>query len=169
MNSMECYEDFPFWMALISIVFSLIFYALGAVILSGFGWYASAIFLLYCLWIEFRILKRSCVNCYYYGKVCGMGKGKLCALFFKKGDPGEFYKDKISWIDLIPDFLVFILPLCGGVILLITNFSLPLLALVILLLIFFSVGNAVMRGTYVCKYCKQKELGCPAEEKFSKK
>jgi hypothetical protein len=27
-------------------------------------------------------------------------------------------------------------------------------------------GNAIIRGSFVCKTCKQKELGCPAARLF---
>jgi hypothetical protein len=27
-------------------------------------------------------------------------------------------------------------------------------------------GNAIVRGSFACKYCKQKELGCPAARLF---
>jgi hypothetical protein len=29
-------------------------------------------------------------------------------------------------------------------------------------------GNAMLRGSLACKYCKQKELGCKAEQLFNK-
>jgi hypothetical protein len=29
-------------------------------------------------------------------------------------------------------------------------------------------GNAVVRGTFACNYCKQKEIGCTAEKLFRK-
>ena len=30
-------------------------------------------------------------------------------------------------------------------------------------------GNAVVRGSFTCKYCKQQELGCPAQALFAGK
>jgi len=38
----------------------------------------------------------------------------------------------------------------------------------ILLVLSFG-GNAFIRGSFACNYCKQKEIGCPAEKLFSKK
>jgi hypothetical protein len=29
-------------------------------------------------------------------------------------------------------------------------------------------GNAVVRGSFACKYCKQRQIGCPAEKLFGK-
>ena len=98
-----------------------------------------------------------------------MGKGWVAPWFCEKGGPEKFVDRKITLFDLIPDFLVFILPIFAAIILLILNFSFVILVLMIVLLIFFFVGNALIRGSLVCKYCKQRELGCPAQELFSKK
>ena len=153
-------------MVLLSLVFSLSIYTLGAYILSGLGLVFLILYIGYCLFIEVNLLRRSCVHCYYYGKVCGLGRGKLCSLFFKQGDPETFLKDDITWLSLLPDFMVFIFPLIGGIFLLIRDFSWVLLGLLFVLLILSMAGNALVRSTYACKYCKQKELGCPAEKLF---
>ena len=97
-----------------------------------------------------------------------MGKGRLCSLLFKKGDPEKFSEMKISWSDLVPDFLVPIFPLVGGIILLIRDFSFRLAALTAFLLFLATVGTATVRSAYACKFCKQRECGCPAEKLFSK-
>jgi hypothetical protein len=124
---------------------------------------------MFCLWIELRIFRGSCVNCYYYGKTCGLGRGKLCGLVFKKGNPEGFAEKEVSWKDLIPDFLVLIFPLIGGIIILIRDFTWLILALMVVLAILWLGGNALIRGSLACKYCKQKELtGCPAEQLFNK-
>ncbi len=135
----------------------------------GLGIWVAVLYLLYCAWIEFRILKHSCVDCYYYGKLCGLGRGKLCPLLFKKGDPQRFVNGQISWTDLIPDFLVSIFPAIGAVVLLIRDFSWLILLLLLLLLVLAFPGTAIIRGSFACKYCKQREIGCPAEKFFNKK
>jgi hypothetical protein len=111
-------------------------------------------------------LKTSCVNCYYYGKSCGFGKGKLCSLLFKKGDPRRFVERTASWREVLPDFLVFLIPVGGGIVLLIQDFKWPLvIALAVLVALSFG-GTAIVRGTFSCQYCKQKDIGCPAEQLF---
>jgi hypothetical protein len=119
--------------------------------------------------LEIRVMKRSCVNCYYYGKYCAFGKGKISSLFFKKGTPKAFLKRKISWKDILPDFLVSIIPLIAGIVLLILNFNWLLLILIVLLAILTSAGNSFVRGSLACKFCKQREIGCPAEQLFNKR
>jgi len=165
----KTYENFPIWMILLSILFSLSIYAIGSYILFKLWAGFFVLYLAYCFWVEARVLKKSCVNCYYYGKVCCFGKGKLCSLFLKKGNPKRFVEKKISWLGILPDFLVFVFPFIVGIALLILNFSWTILLLLIILVVLSSGGNAVIRGQFACKYCKQREIGCPAEKLFNKK
>ena len=170
MQKNKAFENFPFWAPLLSYILTISIYTLGAYIFSQIDFFYMVLYLMYCLWIELRILRFSCVNCYYYGKTCGLGRGKLCALFFEKGSPEKFAAKEISWKDLMPDFMVLIFPLAGGIIVLIRDFSWLILALMVVLFMLSMGGNAVLRGSLACKYCKQKELtGCPAERLFNKK
>jgi hypothetical protein len=168
MKACDPYENFPFRIVLLSNSVGVSIYAVGVYIMAGCGIWWAALYLLYCGWIEIRLLRRSCVNCYYYGKLCAFGKGKLSALLFKKGDPEKFVEAHIRWLDLVPDFLVSIIPLIAGIVLLVTSFNWVILVLLVVLLALSSGGNAFIRGSYACKYCKQKELGCPAEKLFNK-
>ena len=137
--------------------------------MSGFGFLIVILYLIYCIGIELLVIFRSCRDCYYYGKICGLGKGKIAPLFIKKGKPKRFIEKIISWYDLIPDFFVGIIPIIGGLILLFYDFSFVLLGLIILLVIIFFGGTGFLRGSFACKYCKQKEIGCPAQNIFNKK
>jgi hypothetical protein len=169
MAKSRTYENFPVWMPLFANLVSILIYAAGALILAGYGAGLAILYVLYCAGAEFRVVKKSCINCYYYGKDCGMGKGRLCSLLFKKGDPAKFAQDTIGWTALLPDFLVPIFPLFGGIGLLIRDFSWQLAALVAALVLLSTVGTAFVRGSFACRYCKQRELGCPAEKFFSKR
>lgn len=169
MSESECYENFPLRLVAFSNLVSLSIYIVGAYILSQVSIWLIIPYLFYCLWLEIRVIKRSCAKCYYYGKVCAFGKGKLCALVFKrKGDPELFAQDKVTWIQLMPDFAISLIPVITGIILLIIDFSFLLLSFVIIMGIISFGGNAIVRGTFACKYCKQREIGCPAEKLFNK-
>jgi len=163
------YEQFPLIIPITAILISLLIYILGAFILLEFGILVSIVYIIYCISVELLVLIKSCTHCYYYGKICGLGKGKICALFFKKGDPEKFISKQVHWYHLIPDFLIFIIPLVGGLIILYTNFSWFILLAMILILILSIGGNTVIRGFYACKFCKQRELVCSAEQLFNKK
>jgi hypothetical protein len=169
MAETKSYENFPRWIPLIAIHVSILSYIIGAFILIGFGITIVFLYLAYCFGVELLVVFRSCKDCYYYGKICGLGKGKIAPFFVKKGDLNKFVKKKISWYDLIPDFLVGIIPITGGIFLSIFDFSLMRIGMIIFLAILSFGGPAVIRGSFACKYCKQREIGCPAEKLFSKK
>ena len=167
MNKIECYEDYPYWIIVVSNLLQLSIYTIGVIIIKPLGIIWVLIYLAYIILLEIRLLKKSCVDCYYYGKRCAFGKGKLCSLFFKKGNK-ESFAGNFTWVDLIPDMLVAIIPLLIGIVTLIINFNWLLLSLVILLFLLVSTGNGLVRGSLACKYCKQREIGCPAEKLFNK-
>lgn len=167
MSEVECYENYPAKVVLLANLIALEIYGIGAFIIASWYIWLLVPYLLYVLWLEARILRRSCVNCYYYGKACAFGKGKLCALFLRQGNPQNFATDQITWIQLLPDFLVSLIPIMVGIFLVATDFSVLCLVLLILLIILSFGGNAIVRGSFACKYCKQREIGCPAEKLFS--
>ena len=168
MDEGKTFEEFPLRLVAPSVIFTLLSYGLGAFILAGLGNTIVFFYLLYCLWVESRILARSCVNCYYYRKLCGLGRGKVCGLFHRKGDPQKFLRDEISMKDMIPDFLVSLIPITGGIILLSRVFTINMLGLLVLYGLLSFGGTAFLRGQIACKYCMQKKLGCPAERLFNK-
>jgi hypothetical protein len=169
MSQAKTYENYPCGIMFVSNLVSFALYLIGAIIISKIGLVWLAAYLLYIAWLEIKVMRKSCVNCYYYGKRCAFGKGKLAALFFKKGNTEDFIKRQINWQTMIPDALTSLVPLIVGVGLLIKDFSWFVLILMILLIALTTVGNGFARGSLACKFCKQKELGCPAEQLFNKK
>lgn len=87
---------------------------------------------------------------------------------FAKGDISKFCAMKLTWKDMIPDMMVSFIPLVTGIVLLILHFNLVLLSALLLLTILTTAGNAYTHGSLTCKYCKQRDLGCPAEALFNK-
>lgn len=166
MEESKTYENFPLWMPALASLITVSIYITGAMILAGFGIAISILYLLFCVGLEIRIMRRSCVNCYYYGKVCGIGKGRLAALLFKQGDAKKFAQDVISWTDLLPDFMVFLVPALGAAILMVRHFAWSIATLLVVLIVLAFGGNGAVRSSFACKYCKQRELGCPAEKLF---
>jgi hypothetical protein len=161
------YENYPFWMMAVSNAVSISIYAIGLFIMYQSGTVFALIYLCYCILVEINLYRKSCVNCYYYGRLCGFGKGKVCSFIFPKGDPEKFIERKLTWKDLIPDMLVLIIPLVGGIISLFLHFNWIIIVALIFILFLSFMGNAFVRRTFSCKYCKQKELGCPAAQFFN--
>lgn len=169
MEPVKTYDEFPLSLVMAAVLVNVSIYGLGAAILSGFGYVAAAIYVFFCLGNEIHIMKMSCVDCWYYGKRCAFGKGRIAPLLFKQGDPGRFAAKSITWKALLPDMLIVMIPLVGGTALLLSGFSWSLAIMLVLLLGLSSGGNYVVRSGFACKYCKQRELGCPAERLFSKR
>ena len=161
-------------MTLVSNLVTLSIYMLGAYLVLQafialrFGAMWLSLYLILIGWLEFRLLSGHCINCYYYGKSCAFGRGKISSIFFKKGDPKRFCKMQITWRDLIPDFMVAIIPMLAGIVILIKQFDWTIFLCVFVLGMLAFVGNGYVRGSLACKYCKQKKLGCPAEKLFNK-
>jgi hypothetical protein len=161
-------EERQFWIVIVSNFVGVSIYLMGASILAGFGLWLSGLYLLYGLGLELRLLQGHCVHCYYYGKICGFGKGKLCSWIFKQGDPRKFTAAHLSWTTMLPDFLVMLWPALGGIILLVQDFTWLLLGMLVMLVALSLSGNTIVRGSFTCKYCRQKELGCPAAKLFGR-
>ncbi|MFN2155023.1 MAG: hypothetical protein ACK2UX_07285 [Anaerolineae bacterium] len=162
MQSTVRYDSYPWWIVLASAAHALAVYALGAIVLSSLTAWLVVPYLLLCLGQEIQVLNKSCRHCAYYGQTCGLAKGRLCALLFARGDPQRFVDRKVTWADMLPDLLVVLLPLAGGIISLILHFSWLYLILLVALLALSFAGNAFIRGSLLCKHCKQAEIGCPA-------
>ncbi len=168
MTEQNSKENYPFWIVVVSNLLSLSIYGLGFSIMLKAHWILSVLYLVYIAILEFRLLKNSCVDCYYWGKVCGFGKGRISSLLFRKGDISNFCTHEISWKDMIPDILVPLIPFITGIVLLFAGFDIFLLSSMILLALLASSGNGFIRTKLTCRYCKQKESGCPADILFNK-
>lgn len=168
MKQQKCYDNYPIWMVIISNFVSLSIYFIGGFLIYQIGFLWLVLYILYILILESKLLKGHCVDCYYFGKTCVFGKGRLSGFLFKRGKPAKFIKNKITWKDIIPDFLVSVIPMVVGIFLLIINFSWLILFLLILLFILGFLGNSFVRGQLACKYCQQREIGCPAQKLFEK-
>jgi len=166
MQEPDCHENYPATTVIASNLVSFLIYGIGVYILyqSGLIWVIG--YILFILLLEFRLIRGHCVDCYYYGRICAFGKGRLSSLFFQKGRPEQFSYIKITWKDIVPDFLVFIVPMLAGIVLLLREFTWTVLMLVIALFLLGFLGNALVRGQLACRYCKQREIGCPAAQLF---
>jgi hypothetical protein len=168
MQEPGCHENYPAMIVVVSNFLSFMIYGIGAYILYRLSLILVVIYVFFILLLEFRLLSRHCVNCYYYGKICSFGKGYLSSLIFPRGQPELFNQKKITWKDIVPDFLVFIIPVLAGIMLLIVEFSWIVLILILALFFLGFFCNALVRGQLACRFCKQKEIGCPAEQLFDK-
>ena len=168
MKNTAPYHTYPLWIVAASNTLSLSIYILGFHILSRLELYLAFAYLAYILFLEIRIIKMHCVNCFYWGKICAFGKGRLSSWLFKQGESSKFCAKKMTWKDMIPDMLVLLIPAVTGIVILILKFNIWILLSLILIILLSTSGNGFVRGNLACKNCKQAELGCPALDLFSK-
>jgi hypothetical protein len=168
METLRTYGNYPLRIVILSNFVSLAIYGFGLFIIFRLGLAFSFLYLLYILIFEYRLIRNHCTNCFYWGKICGFGKGKLSSWFFKKGDVTKFCMKDMTWKELIPDILIAFIPFVLGSILLIVKFDVLLLSALVLLALVTTFGNGFIRGTLTCRYCQQRELGCPAYVLFHK-
>jgi hypothetical protein len=162
-------ENFPWWVVTLSNLVSLGLYGLGFSIMIRLGYVAAIAYLVYVAVLEYRIMRYHCVDCYYWGRTCGFGKGRISAILFQKGDASKFCNRSMTWKDMIPDLMVTLIPFITGIVLLIIEFNFIILAALVLLVLLTTMGNGFVRGKLTCSYCMQKDLGCPADALFNKK
>jgi hypothetical protein len=168
METIKRYDNYPFGIVILSNVVSLGIYVLGFLIIFRVGLVLSILYVLFILSLEYRLLRYHCTNCFYWGRICGFGKGRLSSWFFKIGDSSQFCMKDFTWKDMIPDLLVSLIPFVIGISILIVKFDIMLLSALLMLVVLTTTGNGFIRGTLTCRYCKQGELGCPADLLFNK-
>ncbi len=167
MENPPTYTSFPLRCVVITNAANLLTYSLGAAIMTAAGWWAAAAYLVFCAAFEIDIMARGCVNCYYYGKTCAYGKGRLCAFLFSRGDPQRFAAREISWAALVPDLLIFLIPAVVGAVYLFIDFAWWRVALMGGLFVAFAFRSVAVHILFSCRFCRQREIGCPAEKLFS--
>lgn len=160
------YERYPVSVVIVANLHALFLYLTGAVLVYLLFPLLVILYILLIVVLEVRLLSRHCTDCYYYGKVCAFGKGWVSAKIFCQGLPDRFSRMKITAKDLIPDLLVIVIPVLAGIVLLFEAFRWTILILIIVLLVLGFPGNAFVRGKLACRYCRQRQYGCPAAQFF---
>jgi hypothetical protein len=169
MEQSESYEKYPLWIVAIANLLNLAIYALGFWIMLRADPLAALLYALYFLALEVRLVAGHCRDCYYHGKRCAFGKGTLSGMLFRRGNAEKFCSGKMSWKDMLPELLLFLAPATAATWLLIRKFNLFLLLALLALLLLNTVGNGLVRGKLACAFCRQRQLGCPADRLFNRK
>jgi len=154
-------EKYPLGCVVGQNIFFVAYFAIGFIGMMPLQIYGfPAISVLYALFLIMMLLfilrKHLCTSCYYYGKLCNTGWGKLSALMFSK-DSGNYQLGVklagITWI------LATIIPIIGIIIVLIIDYSLSNLVFLILFILLTPVS--FINHKKACEKCKMR-LNCPA-------
>lgn len=166
----KIYDSYPAWIIIIINILMLLVYITGAYIMFVLNLITGILYITYILLLEIFSYKESCPNCYYYGKLCAFGKGKLAKIFYKKGNPKKFCERELKFKDLIPQLLVVLMPLIVGIALLVSRgFNLLILIALIYPILSWFILNPIIYGKLACPHCKQGSICCPALKFFTKK
>jgi hypothetical protein len=155
---MTCYDEYPVRIVLLNLVELLALLALGLVLVAQLGWWAVlAVAIVGCLGLILS-LAYGCTRCHYYGRICGLGLGKIASLVFRQRERSEFGKALSQTVAWTLVGLTLALPLAAGLVSLTTGSRLLGLApLGVFLAIVFVI--AFTHSRYVCGHCQQARDG----------
>lgn len=138
--------------------------ALGALIIWRIHALLGASYLVLCAASLVVGLKYRCRFCWYFGRRCYAGLGRLAKLMFQPGEPQEFRRPENLVPAAIFSFTVLLLPLMVILVISVTGFSWLNLGLLLSYALIAVVPGFMLRKNLFCDHCKQAELGCPAYE-----
>lgn len=153
----EGLEEYPWWLVVAGNLLMLAWIGLGTASCYFLNHIAAWIFLAVALLLVFVVLRKLvCTNCYYYGKRCASGWGKLSALMFKQGDIEQF-NDSVG-VKLAPAIygLLTLVPLVLGTIAAVRDFSVAKVIVLAALLLLGFYSGAISRKKS-CSQCKMRD------------
>jgi len=157
LNEEGC-EEYRMRMVVLGNLVMLVWIALGTISCYFFNHVVAWVFLGAALLSVYVLLRRLvCVNCYYYGKRCAAGWGKLSALMFKQGRIEDF-NDSIG-TTLAPAIygLLTLVPLVLGTIAAVRDFS-PLKPVILTALLLVGIYSGLVSRKQSCARCKMSSF-----------
>jgi len=153
-------EEYPKSHILLGNLVMILWIALGTAACWFLYPLAGRIYLVVAVTLVFLVLRwLVCTNCYYYGKWCPIGWGKLAALLFKQGSIEKFSKSPGVKLAPVVYGLLSLVPLILVIIALVKEFTAPKI-IVLVLLLAVSYYSAVGNRKKSCANCKMR-LICP--------
>ncbi|MGB9299020.1 MAG: hypothetical protein WCD51_00355 [Anaerolineae bacterium] len=151
---MTCCDDYPVRIVLLNLVELIAALVLGLVLVAQLGWWAVLAFAsVGCLGLILS-LAYGCTRCHYYGRLCGLGLGKIASLVFRPRDQSDFGKALSQTVAWTLVGLTLALPLAAGLVSLAAGSGLfglaPLGAFLALVFVI-----AVTHSRFVCGQCRQ--------------
>ena len=153
----QFYHDYPLYTVLLRWLFLAVAFGLGIYILLKFKDILAYIYVFYgaiCLTLILPLSR--CVYCYYHGRRCDSGFGKVAAYLFPKGDESR-YPAKYVYFSLT--YLFWLFPGLLGLIHLLRKRSSEALLIFLAFLLALLLERVILRKLG-CKNCHQREI-CP--------
>ncbi len=157
----EGFNEYPLVYVIFQNIFFVFYFGIGfwgmwELKVFGFPLFSFfyAVFLIVML--IFVLRRELCTNCYYYGKRCSTGWGKLSSFMFKKGTGN--YKLGVKLAGITWGFAS-LFPVLGIIVVLVINFSFKNLILLLLFVSLTLINILIHKES--CKRCKMRFI-CPA-------
>lgn len=151
-------ESYPKYIIVIRWIILLLAFALGIYILLELHHTLAILYIIYSVIALTLILPLSrCVSCFYYGKFCNTGWGKIAAYLFKKGDEAR-YVDNYNYVIFL--HLLWLIPLLAVFLQLVRGRNIWVLVIFVAYILVLLVEKIVLKKL-CCKRCHQREF-CPA-------
>jgi hypothetical protein len=152
------FENYPKHIIVIRWIILLTTFGLGTYILSDLHYMLAIVYILYSLIALTLILPLSrCVSCFYHGRLCNTGWGRVASCLFKKGDESKYVEHYNYAIFL---HLLWLFPLLVALLQLVRKRDILVLSIFGAYLFILFVEKIVLKKL-CCKRCHQKEF-CPA-------
>ena len=153
-------ENFPLSRVIFGNSMMLVWIGLGTIACWFVYPLVAWLYLAAALIMIFVVLRKLvCTNCYYYGKQCALGWGKISALFFSQGSIEEFSTCAGIKAPPITYGLLALIPLVFCIMALIQEVTILKVAVLVLLLAVAVYSGAIGRKQ-ACTNCKMR-LICP--------
>ncbi|OQX20971.1 MAG: hypothetical protein BWK75_04200 [Candidatus Altiarchaeales archaeon A3] len=153
-------EEYPKSGIIVGNFMMILWIALGTIACYFFHPLIALVYFAFAIMMVFVVLRKLvCTNCYYYGKRCSIGWGKLSALFFKKGDIEKFSTSIGIKLAPLTYGLLTLVPIVLIIISIIQEFTIPKITVMIFLLLISFYSGAISRKKS-CENCKMR-LICP--------
>ncbi len=156
---MKPYESYPWWWIVGQNLLFVLYFAVGYFVMSplkisGFPLVSVTYVLFLYVMLVFVLRKHLCTHCYYYGKWCSTGWGKLSSLLFKEKSGDYELGVKLAGITWGIGTL---LPIVLGILAIVINKRVLLLWILFMML----TPPVIYFHKVSCKTCKMREK-CPA-------
>jgi hypothetical protein len=151
-------ESYPQLVIVIRWIILGTIFALGVYILWDIREVLGLAYIIYSLAALTLVLSLSrCASCFYYGRACNTGWGRVAAYLFPKGDESRYVENYSYSVFL---HLLWLIPLGGGLFQLARSRSLVALCLVAGYAFLLLVEKIALKKL-ACVRCHQREF-CPA-------
>jgi hypothetical protein len=114
------------------------------------------------LTVFFVSRRLTCPNCYYHGKWCSVGWGKLSGLLARRGDIDEFGNDVAARLAPVTYSLLILVPLISIIVSMAQEFR---ISQIVAMVIYLSLFSVLALRKAACSRCKMRLVcrGCAAK------